>query len=162
MTSATYRQASDYRTDLEEVDPQKILLARQSRLRLPAELIRDGALAASGLLDPTLGGPSIKPPQPGGVSGLAYPNEGHWNPSEGRDAYRRGLYIHFQRAVPYPFLMTFDSPDMQTTHCRRERSNTPLQALNLLNDSVFLEAARALAGRVLTEAPDRNFVSRLS
>lgn len=162
VTSATYRQASDYRTDLEEVDPENILLARQSRLRLPAELIRDGALAASGLLDPTLGGPSIKPPQPGGVSGLAYANQVKWNPSEGSDAYRRGLYIHFQRAVPYPFLMTFDSPDMQTTHCRRERSNTPLQALNLLNDSVFLEAARALAGRVLTEAPDRNFVSRLS
>jgi hypothetical protein len=162
VMSATYRQASGHRTDLEEVDPGNILLARQSRLRLPAELIRDGALAASGLLDLTLGGPSVRPPQPKGVADLAYSGQVKWKTSEGGDAYRRGLYIHFQRAVPYPFLMTFDSPDMQTTHCRRERSNTPLQALNLLNDSVFFESARALAARVLTEIPDQDFGSRLN
>ena len=161
VMSATYRQSSNDRPDLAEKDPGNVLLARQSRLRLPAELIRDGALAASGLLDPTVGGPSVKPPQPEGVAALGYSGQVKWRTSSGGDAYRRGLYIHFQRAVPYPFLMTFDSPDMQVTQCRRERSNTPLQALNLLNDGVFFESAQALAARVLQQAPTQNFAGRL-
>ncbi len=161
VMSATYRQSSNDRPDLKEKDPGNVLLAQQSRLRLPAELIRDGALAASGLLDPTIGGPSVKPPQPEGVAALAYAGQVKWRTSAGSDAYRRGLYIHFQRAVPYPFLMTFDSPDMQVTQCRRERSNTPLQALNLLNDGVFFESAQALAARVLQQAPAQNCTGRL-
>ncbi len=161
VMSATYRQSSNDRPDLAEKDPGNVLLARQSRLRLPAELIRDGALAASGLLDPTVGGPSVRPPQPEGVAALGYSGQVKWRTSSGGDAYRRGLYIHFQRAVPYPFLMTFDSPDMQVTQCRRERSNTPLQALNLLNDGVFFESAQALAARVLQQAPTQNFTGRL-
>jgi mono/diheme cytochrome c family protein len=152
VTSAAYRQASAVRPELKERDPENILLARQSRLRLPAELIRDNALAASGLLDTTIGGPSIRPPQPEGVDKLTYANNGKWMVSEGGDRYRRGLYIHYQRTSPYPMLMNFDEPDSNVACTRRARSNTALQALNLLNDEVFYEAAQAMAWRVEREA----------
>src|SRR5207244_10501602 len=124
-----------------------ILLARQSRIRLPAELIRDEALAASGLLDPDIGGKSIKPPQPAGVAELGYRNNVKWQESSGSERYRRGLYIHYQRTTPYPFLANFDEPDAGLACSRRRISDTPLQSLNLLNDPVFLEAAQALAKR---------------
>jgi hypothetical protein len=130
-------------------DPNNAPLARQQRLRLSAELIRDSALQASGLLYPVIGGPSVKPFQPEGVSNLAYSNSVKWVESTGRDRYRRGLYIHIQRTVPYPQLANFDVPERSVSECNRERSNTPLQALNLLNDPVFVEAAQALAVRVL-------------
>lgn len=152
VTSATYRQSSHARPELLERDPENELLARQSRLRLPAELVRDSALAASGLLDPRIGGPSVRPPQPKGIAELGYANSVKWEESEGRDRYRRGLYIHFQRTTPYPQLMTFDAPDSNVSCTRRARSNTPLQALNLLNDPVFFEAAEALAWRIEREA----------
>lgn len=164
VTSATYRQSSKVREDLETKDPDNSLLARQSRVRLPAELIRDEALFAGGLLSPETGGPSVHPPQPAGVASLAYGAKGDdkWVESKGTDRYRRGLYIHFQRATPYPLLMNFDAPKAVVTQCRRERSNTPLQALNLLNDPVFVEAATALAYRVFdeTESTDGR-ISRL-
>lgn len=150
VMSATYRQCSQLRPELTQKDPGNRLLARQSRMRLPAELIRDAALEASGLLDLRVGGPSIRPPQPKGVAELGYANSIKWKDSEGADAYRRGLYIHFQRTTPYPLLANFDAPKGTVTQCRRERSNTPLQALNLLNDPVFLEAAQALAVRTVT------------
>ncbi|MBN8732855.1 MAG: DUF1553 domain-containing protein [Acidobacteria bacterium] len=150
VTSATYRQASHTRADLEEKDPNNRLLARQSRLRLPAESVRDAALFAAGLIDLRVGGPSVKPPQPKGVSEISYGFGwgGQWVDAKGGDRYRRGLYIHFQRTTPYPLLMNFDAPKGSVTACRRLRSNTPLQALNLLNDPVFLEAAQALGWQV--------------
>ncbi|HUB33054.1 MAG TPA: PSD1 and planctomycete cytochrome C domain-containing protein [Bryobacteraceae bacterium] len=153
VTSSTYRQSSHARPELEQKDPDNTLLARQARLRLPAELIRDQALAAAGLLDLRIGGPSVKPPQPKGVAELSYAGSVKWVESKGADRYRRGMYIHFQRTTPYPQLMNFDAPNASLSCTRRERTNTPLQALNLLNDPVFLEAAQGLAFRVMREAP---------
>ena len=153
-TSATYKQSSKIRPDVQAKDPDNALLARQSRVRLPAELIRDSALQAAGLLTHSVGGKSIRPPQPDGVASIGYgAKNGSWQESIGNDRYRRGLYIHFQRATPYPLLMNFDAPRAVVAQCRRERSNTALQALNLLNDPVFFEAAEALAKRVGNE-PD--------
>ncbi len=149
VMSSTYRQSSESRPALERRDPGNALLARQRRLRLPAEMIRDSALQVSGLLDPTVGGPSVRPPQPEGVADLAYAGSVKWNASGGRDRYRRGLYTFLQRTVPYPQLVNFDMPDRTSAACTRERSNTPLQALNLLNDLTFIEAARALALRAV-------------
>ncbi|MBI1355222.1 MAG: DUF1553 domain-containing protein [Acidobacteria bacterium] len=144
VTSAAYRQASHDRPDLRDRDPDNKWLARQNRLRLPAELVRDNALAVSGLLNPEIGGPSVHPPQPAGVSELGYAKKA-WPEDQGPERYRRGLYIFFQRTTPYPFLTNFDATDTLTSKVTRERSNTPLQALNVLNDRVFLEAAQALA-----------------
>ncbi len=151
VMSATYRQSSKARPDLETKDPENTLLARQSRVRLPAELIRDQALAASGLLNPEIGGRSVRPPQPKGVAELGYANSVKWRESTGADKYRRGLYIHYQRTTPYPQMSNFDEPDSNVSCTRRRRSNTPLQALNLLNDPVFYEAAEALAARIQRE-----------
>lgn len=148
VQSAVYRQSSAAREELRDRDPDNILLARQSRLRLSAEQLRDSALAASGLLNPAIGGASVRPPQPKGVAELGYAGGVKWPESKGADRYRRGLYIHFQRTTPYPQLMNFDAPDSILACSRRQRSNTPLQALNLLNDPVFLEAAQALARRL--------------
>ena len=153
VESATYRQSSHARREVETKDPYNKLLARQSRLRLEAELLRDSALEVSGLLEPTVGGPSVRPPQPAGLTNLGYGDFVKWPESTGKNRYRRGLYIFFQRTVPYPQLMTFDAPDSNVSCTRRERSTTPLQALNLLNDPVFFEAAQALAARVLREGP---------
>jgi hypothetical protein len=152
VMSAAYRQSSTSRPELEARDPENTLLARQSRLRLPAEAIRDAALAASGLLNTEIGGPSVRPPQPAGVAELGYANSVKWNASLGKDRYRRGLYIHFQRTTPYPMLMNFDMADMSVACTRRGRSNTALQALNLLNDEVFFESAVAMAWRIEREA----------
>jgi hypothetical protein len=152
VTSATYRQSSNARPELDQRDPENTLLARQSRVRLPAESVRDEALCAAGLLDLRVGGPSVKPFQPKGVSELSYANSVKWVESAGADRYRRGLYIHFQRTTPYPQLMNFDAPNASLACTRRERTNTPLQALNLLNDPVFFEAAQGLAFRVLRES----------
>lgn len=147
VTSGTYRQSSNARPDPDSADPSNALLARQSRLRLPAELIRDSALAVSGLLNTDLGGRSVRPPQPPGVAELGYGKKdgSSWVVSDARERYRRGLYIQFQRSTPYPLLVNFDAPKTMVAQCRRDRSNTPLQALNLLNDPVFVEAAEALA-----------------
>jgi hypothetical protein len=144
--SATYRQSSRVRPELESKDPANRLLARQNRLRLSAELIRDSALSASGLLNTAVGGKSVRPPMPVGMTKVAYRMK--WPESEGVDRYRRGLYIFFQRSVPYPQLMAFDAPTSLVSCSRRERSSTPIQALNLLNDPVFVEAAEALAFRL--------------
>jgi hypothetical protein len=153
VTSATYRQASTIRPEIEARDAGNTLLSRQSRLRLSAEAIRDSALHVSELLYPAIGGRSVRPPIPKGVIELAYGIDAGWPESTGRDRYRRGLYIHFQRTVPFPQLMIFDAPDSTVAACKRERSNTPLQALNLLNDPLFVEAAQALAIRLLREKP---------
>jgi len=152
VTSATYRQSSHARPDLKTLDPRNRLLARQSRLRLDAEVVRDVALAASGLLSARVGGPGVRPPQPAGVySFTQIPRE--WTASEGPDRYRRGMYTYFQRSAPHPGLTVFDTPDGTFACTRRNRSNTPLQALTLLNDQGFYEFAQALAARTLREAP---------
>ena len=129
------------------MDPINKLLARQSRLRLDAELIRDVALSASGMLNPELGGPPVYPPQPDGVMSLGQVKRA-WNASSGGNRHRRGLYTHLWRATPHPALAVFDAPDGFSTCTRRIRSNTPLQALTLLNDTQFFEFAEALAGRI--------------
>jgi hypothetical protein len=149
VLSATYRQVSRPRPDLQVRDPNNVLLASQSRTRLSAELIWDSALAVSGLLNPAVGGKSVRPPRPKAVQ-----KRGSWVESTGPDRYRRGLYIQYQRMSPYPFMTNFDMPPGYTPACHRGRSNTPLQALNLLNDPVFYEAARALAVRILTESSE--------
>jgi hypothetical protein len=151
VTSATYRQSSTNRADLVEIDPLNRLLARQTRIRLEAEILRDAFLQTSGLLTPTIGGPSIRPPLPGDVFDVG--RSVKWDVNEGPDRYRRGLYILTLRSILYPMLTTFDAPDASEACVRRERSNTPLQALTLMNDPVFVEAARALAARVTLEAP---------
>ncbi len=149
VTSQTYRQSSQARPELAARDPSNTLLARQTRLRLSAEAVRDSALAVSGLLAPTLGGPSVRPPQPESVSKEGFDNK--WDASIGADRYRRGLYTFIQRTSPFAQFVTFDLPDTSRSCTRRERSNTPLQALSLLNDPVFVEAAQALAARVRRE-----------
>src|SRR5207248_1482607 len=136
------------------------LLARQNRPRLEAEIVRDIALASSGLLQQAIGGPSVRPPQPPGISELSYAGSARWVESTGADRYRRGLYTWFQRTSPYPMLMTFDAPDSNVTCTRRDRSNTPLQALTLLNDPVFHECAQTL-GRRMLKAPQSDSASRL-
>lgn len=151
VSSQTYRQSSAARPELADLDPHNTLVARQPRIRLSGEAVRDAALAVSGLLVPRIGGPSVKPPQPESVSEAGYSNV--WEPSGGGDRYRRGVYTFIQRTSPFGQFVTFDLPDLSRSCTRRERSNTPLQALNLLNDPVFLEAARALADRVARDAP---------
>ena len=153
VTSATYRQSSVARPELADRDPYNTWLARQNRLRVEAEIIRDLALASSGLLHLRVGGPSVRPPQPADVARLGFNDDVKWQTSTGVDRHRRGLYTFFQRTVPYPMLLTFDAPDSNNACTLRDRSNTPLQALTLWNDPVFLEAARALGRRIVHEVP---------
>ena len=150
-TSAAYRQSSRTRPELNTIDPKNVWLARQNRFRLEGEIVRDLALSVSGLLDDRIGGESIRPPLPSGVADLGYAGSVKWVESKGGDRYRRGCYIFFQRTVPYPLLMTFDSSDSNVSCARRERSNTPLQSLTLLNDPAFFECARAFGIRLDTE-----------
>jgi hypothetical protein len=152
VTSATYRQSSQSRPDLDTLDPRNRLLARQARLRLEAEVVRDVALSASRLLDRRIGGPSVYPPQPEGVLRFTQV-ERLWKANTDSGRYRRGLYTWFWRSAPHPALVTFDAPDAGTACTRRNRSNTPLQALTLLNDAGFTEYAYGLAARILREGP---------
>ncbi len=161
VTSATYRQRSNATPEQIARDPINALLARGPRFRIEAESIRDVALAASGLLSTTMEGPSVHPPQPDGVTSLAY-GKTSWPTSVGRDRYRRGLYTFLKRTSPYAAFITMDAPTSDTTCLRRERSNTPLQALTMLNDAVFVEAARALARRVVRETPEPTAEARIT
>lgn len=149
-TSSTYRQASHVRRDLETIDPLNHLLARQTRLRVDAEIVRDAALSASGLLADSIGGPGVTPPQPDGVYAFTQRKQ-TWNAAEGPGRYRRALYVKFIRSAPYPLLTTFDSPDFQAVCTARERSNTPLQSLTLANDAALFELAQGLASRLMRE-----------
>jgi hypothetical protein len=151
VMSAAYRQSSKARPDLNVVDPRNRLLARQARVRVTSEVVRDVCLASSGLLNPTIGGPSVFPPQPDGVYRFTQVDKA-WKVSTGPDRYRRGMYTYFWRSSPHPALVVFDAPDASMTCTRRSRSNTPLQALTLLNDSGFYEYAGAFAQRVLKES----------
>jgi hypothetical protein len=148
VESATYRQASKAPVELYTRDPYNRLLARGPRFRVEAETVRDIALSASGLLSEKVGGPSVYPPIPDGVLNLGYGSPMKWETSTGEDRYRRGLYTFWKRSVPYPGLSIFDAPNGDTSCARRVMSDTPLQALTTLNDTVFQEAAQALALRV--------------
>ncbi len=161
LLSRTYQQSSTPTPALAETDPQNRLLARQSQLRLPAELIRDNALAVSGLLHPAIGGPSAKPYQPAKYyRHLNFPPR-EYQADSGPQLYRRGLYTHWQRTFLHPMLKAFDAPAREECTADRANSNTPLQALNLLNDPAFTEAARALATRLLQEPEgEANLVAR--
>lgn len=152
VTSKTYTQSSKVSTESLKADPGNYLLSRQSRIRLDAEIIRDAALSASGLLTRKIGGPGIRPPQPSGIYAFTQ-NKKQWNTTTGPDRYRRGMYIVFFRSAPYPLFGTFDVPDFQTTCTRRARSNTPLQALNISNDPAFIEFAQGLALRTIQTIP---------
>jgi hypothetical protein len=153
VTSATYRQASVVRPELRERDPQNRLLARQNRVRLDAEIIRDAALSASGLLNPKIGGPGVYPPMPTEVFSFTQAKK-PWPESKGEDRFRRGMYTFIWRQSQYHLLTTFDGADAQTTCTRRNRSNTPLQALHLANDPAFVEFAEALGKRIEKDGPD--------
>jgi hypothetical protein len=159
VSSAAYQQSSRHRPELADKDARNLLLSRQERFRLEAEVVRDAALSASGLLDRTLGGPSVYPPQPDGVYAFTQVNK-VWPTDAGRNRFRRGLYTFFFRSAPYPLFTTFDAPDFQAVCTRRLRSNTPLQALTLANDPAFFELARGLAQRLAAEVPGE-FVSTL-
>jgi hypothetical protein len=158
VTSATYRQSSRVTPELLAKDPENRLLARQSRLRLQAEFIRDQALAASGLLNPEVGGRSVAPYQPKGVwEELGFRQDYKnftaqvYEQGHGPDLYRRSMYTFWKRTSPPPAMTTLDAPDREVCTVRRPRTNTPLQALVLLNDPTYVEASRKLAERVMTQ-----------
>jgi len=152
VTSDTYQQASLPRPDAAAVDPENKLLARQNRLRLDAEILRDSALVSSGLLTQQIGGPSFFPPIPAGALNVTQVVR-EWKTATGPERYRRGMYTFFQRSAAHPSLTVFDAADGITSCTRRIRSNSPLQALTLLNDEANFEFASALAQRILKEAP---------
>jgi mono/diheme cytochrome c family protein len=151
VMSATYQQSSRVTPEVLAKDSANRLLARFPRTRLEAELVRDYALSVSGLLSKKIGGPSVYPPQPPGVTEVAFGGM-KWTPSTGADRYRRGLYTFMKRTAPYSTFLTFDGPSGESCVARRDVSNTPLQALTLLNDEAFVEAAQAL-GKIMAAQP---------
>ena len=151
VTSATYRQTSAVSTDAWNMDPDNRYYSRAPRFRLPAETIRDQALAAAGLLQERLGGPSVRPYQPEGLWTELASASKEYEQSHGADLYRRSLYSFVRRTVPLPSMTTLDAPNRELCVVRRQRTNTPLQALVLMNDETWVEAARALAARTLEE-----------
>jgi hypothetical protein len=150
VMSATYRQSSRQTPELAQLDPQNQWLARQNRLRVEGEIVRDISLAVAGLLSPHIGGPSVFPSLPPGVAELSYAGNFKWTVSPGAAQYRRGMYTFFKRTAPHPNLITFDCPDANLTCIQRNTSNTPLQALVSLNNDSFTEAARAFAWRIVS------------
>lgn len=160
VMSATYRQRSQVTKQMRERDPRNRLLARGPRFRLEAEMIRDQALAVSGLLSRKMYGPPVMPPQPEGIWKSVY-NGRRWETSQGEDRYRRGLYTFAKRTSAYPTFLLMDAGSGEVCLPRRIRTNTPTAALAVLNDPVFVEAAQALARRAVAECPENNFVERL-
>lgn len=152
LLSKTYCRESRVTSLALSKDPQNRALGRQQRLRVDAEIVRDLMLSASGLLTPTIGGPSVFPPQPAGVFQFTQ-NSKPWNEEQGENRYRRTMYTMFYRSAPYPLLATFDAPDFTSACTRRQPSSTPLQALSVANDPMFLEVAGGLAQRVLQDQP---------
>jgi len=154
VTSATYQQSSDVIPEMAERDPSNRLLSRMTRFRLPAETIRDQALFTSSLLVEKIGGPSVKPYQPAGLwSDLSFQSKirttDYYIQDTGEDLYRRSLYTFWKRTVPPPTMATFDAPSRDMCVLSRQRTNTPLQALALMNDPTFVEAARVLAEKTI-------------
>jgi len=161
VTSATYRQSSRITPELLARDDQNRLLARGPRHRLDAEMIRDNALAIAGLLNLKQGGPSIRPPQPDGLWEKVGGQKYDYVVSPGDEQYRRGLYVVLKRSAPYPSFVNFDAGARMACTVKRSRSNTPLQALTLLNDPVYVEAAQAFARRIVAEQPNAALDDRL-
>lgn len=152
VTSATYRQSSAATPELIEKDPANALLSRGARFRVEAEMVRDIALSASGLLSAKIGGPSVFPYQPNGIWELPYEKDSDtWTVSTGEDRYRRGLYTFIRRAAPYPSMTVFDATSREYCAPRRNHTDTPLQALTTLNDPAFFEAAQSMAKRIQKE-----------
>jgi hypothetical protein len=150
VMSAAYRQSSRITAEMQQRDPDNRLLARGPRFRLSAETLRDQALLTSGLLSSKMYGPPVKPPQPSIGLSAAFGSGIDWQTSGGDDKYRRGIYTTWRRSNPYPSMATFDAPNREVCTVRRVRTNTPLQALVTLNDPVYIEAAQALARRVVS------------
>jgi hypothetical protein len=150
VNSATYRQSSRVSPELLEKDQYNHLLARGPRVRVEAEIVQDIALEASGLLNPKIGGPSVYPPIPANVGDTAYGGFS-WPETKGTDRYRRAMYTFSKRSLPFPAMVAFDAPSGETSCPRRVRSNTPLQALTTLNEKTFVEAAQAMALRIVKE-----------
>ncbi len=161
VMSSTYQQASIMREDHREVDPRNQWLARGPRVRLTAEQVRDQALAVSGLLSRKMYGPSVMPEQPEGIWQVVYSGEFNWATSQGEDRHRRAIYTFWRRTSPYPSFISFDSPSREFCLPRRIATNTPLQALVTLNDPVYLEAAQALARRVLKDEDSPGLEQRI-
>ena len=151
VMSATYRQSAELRGDLAKADPRNIRLGRGPRFRLEAEMVRDQALALSGLRSVKMYGPSVYPPQPPNLWQAAFNGQRDWSTSQGEDRYRRGFYTFLRRTVPYPSMATFDAPSREICAVRRIRTNTPLQSFVTLNDEAYVEFAQALAHRVYSE-----------
>jgi mono/diheme cytochrome c family protein len=151
VMSATYRQASCVTEELRQRDPDNRLCARGPRFRLSAEQIRDNGLAVAGLLSTKMGGEPIMPYQPPGLWRQTGRNEPKWVESPNEDRFRRGIYIVYRRAAPYPSMVNFDAPDRSSCVVKRPRTNTPLQALTLLNDPAYVEMALALANRIMND-----------
>lgn len=151
VTSATYRQSSKVTTEMLQKDPRNRWLSRGPRFRLEAEMVRDQALAIAGLLSRKVGGPSVFPKQPDGLWQAAFNGERTWMTSRGDEKYRRGLYTFWRRTIPYPSMAAFDAPSRELCQIKRIRSNTPVQAFVTLNDPVYIEAAQALARRLVKE-----------
>ena len=151
VTSATYRQSSKMTSEKLAKDPRNRLLSRAPRFRLEAEMVRDQALALSGLLSRKMGGPSVYPPQPPGLWQAAFNGQRTYPTSTGEDRYRRGIYTFWRRTIPYPSMTTFDATSRESCTVRRFRTNTPLQAFVTLNDPCFVECAQALARRIIRE-----------
>jgi hypothetical protein len=156
VTSATYRQGAAFTPDLLESDPENRLLARSGRQRLMGEFIRDQALAVSGLLAGKIGGPSVKPYHPPGIYEQLTEGSGttSYVPGQGEDLFRRSLYTYWKRSVPHPAMLAFGTPFREVCTIQRTRSNTPLQALNLMNDETYVEAGRFLAARMIEHSPE--------
>jgi len=156
VTSATYRQGAAFTPELVETDPENRLLARSGRNRLMGEFIRDQALAAGGLLVPKIGGPSVKPYHPPGIYEQLTEGKGtiSYVPGKGDDLFRRSLYTYWKRSVPHPAMLSFGTPFREVCTIQRPRSNTPLQALNLMNDPTYVESARFLAVRMMESSAD--------
>ncbi|RLS69419.1 MAG: DUF1553 domain-containing protein [Planctomycetota bacterium] len=160
VTSETYQQSSAWREEIAQVDPANRMLARQSRIRLDAEILRDRALSASGAICLRVGGPSVHPPQPAGVYNFTQTTK-TWKEDTGANRYRKTMYTEFFRSAPYPLFTTFDSPDFSTVCTRRSRTNTPLQALTLANDPVFWELAELLVQRAKRESDPLSVEQRI-
>ena len=149
VTSATYRQSSKVTPEVNERDPENRLLAHGPRFRMGAEMVRDQALAVSGLLSRKMYGPSVRPPRPNMGLSAAFGGGLDWATSAGEDMHRRALYTEWRRTAPYPSMVTFDAPNREVCTLRRNRTNTPLQALVTMNDPVYIEAAQSLARRMI-------------
>jgi len=157
VMTATYKQSSEISKKHLEKDPDNIYLARAKRIRLPAQMIRDQVLATSGLLNKTIGGPSIKPYQPDGIWEVSSSGRGalaQYVQDHGKDLYRRGLYVFFKLTLPPPNMLIFDSSNRDACEVQRQRTNTPLQALVMMNDPAILEASRIYSTKLISESPN--------